>query len=94
MKPGAAQIAVGRVRLLWVGSSRSEQSSADPYPSRGVCQYSTTHLGLGSSVGWFGAFRVAGFRHNRWPTCVGISGRIGSEYALCPVSNFKWVKNG
>ena len=24
---------------------------------------------------------VAAFRRNGWPTCVGISGRIGSEYA-------------
>ncbi|MEK7763940.1 MAG: hypothetical protein AAB433_20400, partial [Nitrospirota bacterium] len=49
-------IAVGRVLRLRVGSSRSKQSSADPYPSRGVCQYSTTHVGLGSSVGWFEVF--------------------------------------
>jgi len=25
---------------------------------------------------------VAAFRRNGWPTCVGISGRLGSEYAL------------
>ena len=25
---------------------------------------------------------VAAFRRNGWPTCVGINGRIGSEYAV------------
>jgi hypothetical protein len=33
MKPAAAQIAVGRVLLLWVGSSRSEQrENINPVP--------------------------------------------------------------
>ena len=29
----------------------------------------------------FGSESVAAFRRNGWPTCVGISGRLGSEYA-------------
>src|SRR5262245_35505139 len=31
--------------------------------------------------------RVAGFRRNRWPDCVGISGRIGSDYAGLPTAS-------
>ncbi len=29
----------------------------------------------------FGSESVAAFRRNGWPTCVGISGRLGLEYA-------------
>jgi hypothetical protein len=29
---------------------------------------------------------VADFRRNGWPDCVGISGRIGSDYAALPSS--------
>jgi CRISPR-associated protein Cmr6 len=35
---------------------------------------------LGTVAG-FRSESVAAFRRNGWPTCVGISGRIGSEYA-------------
>ena len=31
----------------------------------------------------FGSESVAAFRRNGWPTCVGISGRLGLEYAHC-----------
>ena len=30
----------------------------------------------------FGSESVAAFRRNGWPTCVGISGRLGLEYAI------------
>lgn len=36
--------------------------------------------GLGNVAG-FTSESVAAFRRNGWPTCVGINGRIGSEYA-------------
>lgn len=36
--------------------------------------------GLGKVAG-FTSESVAAFRRNGWPTCVGISGRLGSEYA-------------
>lgn len=38
--------------------------------------------GLGK-VARFTSESVAAFRRNGWPTCVGIDGRIGSEYAPC-----------
>jgi len=33
-------------------------------------------------VAGFRSESVAAFRRNGWPTCVGISGRLGSEYAI------------
>lgn len=40
---------------------------------------------LGKVAG-FTSESVAAFRRNGWPTCVGISGRLGSEYAINPVA--------
>src|SRR5262245_18470192 len=45
---------------------------------------------------------VAGFRRNQWPDCAGISGRIGSDYAVfymkqvesAPVNEFSHMSDG
>ena len=36
--------------------------------------------------------RVAGIVRNRWPLCVGIGGRIASEYAVVSIPERKLVK--
>ncbi|MGY4479250.1 alpha/beta fold hydrolase [Bradyrhizobium sp. USDA 3364] len=32
---------------------------------------------------------MADFRRNRWPGCVGISGRLASDYAIWPAAPIK-----
>ena len=44
-------------------------------------------------VAGFPSESVAGFRRNGWPTCVGISGRDGSEYATSREPGIKLLVN-